>query len=166
MKNKFIGKNFIYIVMGLVLLTALMFTFNRPLENSREIGLNEVVELARSSTPNSKLLIEIDGEIINVSQGENKYKTRKEQGSSITELLSNADINNNNYTVVVKGSSGISNLFSIIISFLPLIIFGGILLFMLRQVQGNSNQQIGFGRSRAKLFIGSKANVTLKMLQV
>ena len=129
--------------MGLVLLTALMFTFNRPLENSREIGLNEVVELAKSSTPNSKLLIEIDGEIINVSQGENKYKTRKEQGSSITELLSNADINNNNYTVVVKGSSGISNLFSIIISFLPLIIFGGILLFMLRQVQGNSNQQMG-----------------------
>ena len=48
--------------MGLVLLTALMFTFNRPLENSREIGLNEVVELARSSTPNSKLLIEINKE--------------------------------------------------------------------------------------------------------
>ena len=160
MKNNFIGKNFIYIVMGLILITALMFTFNRPLENSSEIGLNEVVELAKSSTPNSKLLIEIDGEIINVTQGENKYKTRKEQGSSITELLSNAGINNNNYTVVVKGSSGISNLFNIIISFLPLIIFGGILLFMLRQVQGNSNQQMGFGRSRAKLFIGSKANVT------
>ena len=149
-----------YIVMGLVLITALLFTFNRPLANSKEIGLNEVVELAKNSTPNSKLLIEIDGEMINVIQGDSQYKTRKEQGSSITELLSNADIDNNNYTVVVKGSSGISSLFGIIISFLPLIIFGGILLFMLRQVQGNSNQQMGFGRSRAKLFIGSKANVT------
>ena len=47
-----------------------------------------------------------------------------------------------------------------LISFLPLILFGGVLLFMMRQAQGNNNQTLSFGRSRARMFVGTKATVT------
>ena len=37
----------------------------------------------------------------------------------------------------------------------PLIFFGAILLFMMRQAQGNSNQTFSFGKSRARMFVGN-----------
>ena len=88
------------------------------------------------------------------------FTSRKEEGSSVADLLSSAGVDNSKYSVKVKGSSGFSNLFGILIGFLPLILFGGILLFMMRQAQGNSNQQMGFGRSKARMFVGTKATVT------
>ncbi len=62
--------------------------------------------------------------------------------------------------VVVKGSSGLGNLFGLLINFLPLIIFGGILLFMMRQAQGNTSQTFSFGRSRARMFVGNSPAVS------
>jgi cell division protease FtsH len=47
-------------------------------------------------------------------------------------------------------------------SFLPLVIFGGLLLFMLRQAQGSNNQALSFGKSRARLFTGDKPTVTFQ----
>ena len=57
------------------------------------------------------------------------------------------------YQVEVQGSSGFGGIFSIILSFLPLILFGGILIFMMRQAQGGANNALGFGKSKAKRFL-------------
>ena len=62
--------------------------------------------------------------------------------------------------IEIKGSSGLSSLFGILINFLPLIFFGAILLFMMRQAQGNTNQTFSFGRSRAKMFMGNSPAVS------
>ncbi|MDD9994833.1 MAG: ATP-dependent zinc metalloprotease FtsH, partial [Dehalococcoidia bacterium] len=61
-----------------------------------------------------------------------------------------------------KGSSGLSNLFGLLINFLPLIIFGAILLFMVRQAQGNTNQTFSFGRSKARMTMGNSPTVTFE----
>ena len=66
----------------------------------------------------------------------------------------------NRANIAVKGSSGLSNLFGILINFLPLIFFGAILLFMMRQAQGNTNQTFSFGRSRARMFVGNSPAVS------
>ena len=50
--------------------------------------------------------------------------------------------------VFIKGSSGLGSLFGILLNFLPLIFFGAVLLFMMRQAQGNTSQTFSFGRSR------------------
>ena len=47
-----------------------------------------------------------------------------------------------------------------LLQFLPLIFFGAILLFMMRQAQGSNNQTLGFGRSRARMFSGTGPTVT------
>ncbi len=150
----------VYLVIIVAVITIFFMFVDQPLNGSQEIGINEVVELARTSTGSSKLEIEVQGDSLTITDGLNVFTSRKEAGSSIADLLSNAGVDNANYSVNVKGSGGFSSLFGILIGFLPLILFGGILLFMMRQAQGNSNQQMGFGRSKARLFVGTKATVT------
>lgn len=43
--------------------------------------------------------------------------------------------------------------------FLPALLIGGLFLFMFRQAQGQSNQAMGFGKSRAKLYGSDKQKV-------
>ncbi|PKB78139.1 MAG: cell division protein FtsH [SAR202 cluster bacterium Io17-Chloro-G9] len=57
----------------------------------------------------------------------------------------------NGVEVIFKGSSGLSSFFGLLINFLPVIIFGGLILFMMRQAQGSNNQTMSFGRSRARM---------------
>ena len=100
------------------------------------------------------------GESLTVTDGARVFSSRKEQGSSLVQIMNDAGVDPGAYSVEVKGSSGLSSLFGVLITFLPLILFGGVLLFMMRQAQGNNNQTMNFGRSRARMFVGTKATVT------
>jgi len=57
-------------------------------------------------------------------------------------------------------SSGWGNWASILINFLPLILFGALLIFMLRQAQGGSSQAMSFGKSRARLAGGDRPTIS------
>jgi cell division protease FtsH len=47
----------------------------------------------------------------------------------------------------------------ILTGLLPLILIGGFILFMMRQAQGTNNQALSFGKSRARMFLGSNKTV-------
>ncbi len=150
----------VYLVIIIAVITIFFMFVDQPLNGDQEVGINEVVELAKKSSGSTKLEIEVSGDSLTITDGANVFKSRKEEGSSIADLLSSAGVPNSNYSVNVKGSTGFGNLLGILIGFLPLILFGGLILFMMRQAQGNSNQQMGFGKSKARMFIGTKATVT------
>ena len=160
MNSRWMRNSLVYLVIIVAVITIFFLFVDSPTGGAKEIGINEVVELAKNSSGSSRLEIVVKGDSLTVSDGVNLFTSRKEEGSSIAELLSNAGVDNANYTVRVDSGGGFSSFFGILIGFLPLILFGGILLFMMRQAQGNSNQQMGFGRSRARMFVGSKATVT------
>ncbi len=50
----------------------------------------------------------------------------------------------------------------LISAFLPIILIGALLFFMFRQAQGSNNQALSFGKSRARMFLGSKTIVTFQ----
>lgn len=52
-----------------------------------------------------------------------------------------------------------SVLLSIASIVLPMLIIGGLLVFMFRQAQGQNNQALGFGKSRARLYGNEKSKV-------
>ena len=160
MSNRLMRNSLVYLVIIVAVIMIFFMFVNQPLGCSQEIGINEVVELAQNSSGASKLDIEVSGDTLTISDGVNTFKSRKEEGSSVADLLANAGVDNSKYTVRVKGSGGFSSFFGILIGFLPLILFGGILIFMMRQAQGNSSQQMSFGRSKARMFVGTKATVT------
>jgi cell division protease FtsH len=153
-------RSLIYLLI-IVAITAIVFTlFSDSVGGSQEISINEVVSLAAGG---DLAVIEIRGnelDILTVS-GE-ALTSRKEAEASVVELLERAGVDplTTKIEIVVKGSSGLSSLFGILFNFLPLIFFGAILLFMMRQAQGNSNQTFSFGRSRARVATGNGPTVS------
>jgi len=63
-------------------------------------------------------------------------------------------------TLTFAKSSSWGNWAGILINFLPLILFGALLIFILRQAQGGSSQAMSFGKSRARLVSGDKPTIS------
>jgi cell division protease FtsH len=71
-----------------------------------------------------------------------------------------SQITNGTVNVNYQGSSRWSSIGNVLITFLLLILFGVLILFIFRQAQGGSNQALSFGRSRARMVTGDKPTVT------
>ena len=71
-----------------------------------------------------------------------------------------SQIGNETVTVNYQGASRWSGWGTILINFLPLILFGVLFIFIFRQASGGSNQAMSFGRSRARMVTGDKPTVT------
>ena len=151
---------FIYLLI-LVAIIAIFFTFfSGSIGGNKEISISEVIRMAGSGELES---IEVGGDKLTIlSNSGETFESRKEQGSSIVELLEAAEIDPlvSRTDITVKGSSGMSSFFGLILNFLPLIIFGAILLFMIRQAQGSTNQTFSFGRSKARMGTGESSGIT------
>ena len=64
-------------------------------------------------------------------------------------------------TFGAKPSDGSGELVSLLISaLLPVLLIGGLFVFMMRSAQGQNNQAMSFGKSKAKMFIANKTPVT------
>ena len=150
----------VYLLIVVAVVTVFLLFFNQPLGGPEEIEITEVISLARNNASTERIRIEVRGDSLTVTDGARVFRSRKEAGSSLVQIMNEAEVDPANYSVDVKGSSGLSSLFGVLISFLPLILFGGVLLFMMRQAQGSNNQTMSFGRSRARMFVGTKATVT------
>ena len=145
-----------------VVAVAIILVFYNLTAGSRgeEIDIASVVQMAQEDRLRS---IVVDGDNLTIATREGDDLTsRKEPGTSILEVLTQAGVETgeSGVQVSVKGSSGLSNIFGLLFNFLPLIFFGAILLFMMRQAQGSNNQTLSFGRSRARMLVGNKPSVT------
>ncbi len=152
-KRNFKNAGFMALVVlfGLIAFSA----YNRPSE-LEEVPFSQVITRANAGDIDR---IEITGnELAIVPEGEENptQRSRKEAGSSIYEQgLTNRDVSVN----VEETPSGIG-FGDIAISLLPVIIIGFILFFMLRSAQGQGNQAMSFGKSKARLYGNEKDKVT------
>ena len=162
MSSRWMRNSLIYLLI-IVAVIAIFFTlFSQPLGGSQEISINEVLALtARGDVAT----IEVRGDNLDILTVSGESLTsRKEQGegTSIVDILerSGVDLATTNVEISVKGSSGLSSIIGILFNFLPLIFFGAVLLFMMRQAQGGSNQTFSFGKSRARVAMGNSPTVS------
>ena len=134
----------------LVVGTLGVIALTTPQQNLKEVPLSDVTERANKGEI-SKL--EIEGNNIKVTpdgKDEPTEKTTKEPGSSIYEqgLKTDADVE-----VTVKEPSGTGGaIWSVASILLPVILIGALFVYMMRQAQGQNNQAMGFGKSKAKLY--------------
>ena len=160
MNSRPMRNSFIYLLV-LVAVIAIVFTlFSSSVGGSQEIPISRVISMAGRGHLES---IEISGDKLAVTTvGGESFTSRKEEGASVVESLERAGIDplSSNVEITVKGSGGLSSLFGILVNFLPLIFFGAILLFMMRQAQGSTNQTFSFGKSRARMFTDNGPNVS------
>ena len=147
----------------LVILSALVLVLVvllRPTSSNSE-PLSYVLSEARAGRVER---IEVRGDNLTVyMDGQSDPVTsRKESSSSVEEILrdSGVQVGPGGVEIAIEGPSQFGNIFGLMLNFLPLIIFGAILIFMMRQAGGANNQAMSFGKSRARQFTGTKPTVT------
>lgn len=145
---------------SLLILFALTVTaFLVPQNQLKEVAFSDVIRRANDGDI-SKIEIQND-ELTITPKGEDKptESSYKESGSSIFEQ----GLEHGKAEVSIKPPSStgaaIWNALGLI---LPVLLIGGLFFFMFRQAQGQSNQAMGFGKSRAKLYGSDKGKVDFK----
>ena len=80
------------------------------------------------------------------------------EGTDIVAVLDKNDVR----IVASPENSGMPSFFSILLSWFPMLLFIGIWIFFMRQMQGGSRGAMGFGKSRAKLLTEHQGRVTFE----
>ena len=132
-------------------------TFLSPNDNLKSVALSDVINQANSG---KIAKLEIQGNDIKVTpKGSDKptEKTVKQSDSSIQEqgLKTDAPVE---LTIVPPSTTG-DTIWSLATIIVPIILIGALFLFMMRQAQGQNNQALGFGKSKAKLYGADKKKV-------
>jgi cell division protease FtsH len=126
-------------------------------DNLKEVALSDVTRRANAGEITK---IEVQGSEIKVTpEGSDKPTERstKDATSSIYEQGLNND-SKAEVTILPPSSTG-DVLWNIAIIFVPVLLIGAFFLFMMRQAQGQNNQALGFGKSKAILYGDDKKKV-------
>ncbi len=144
----------------LVLFGLIIFaTSNKP-DELQPVAFSDVIKRANNGEIKK---IEVSGEELTITKkGEDKpsQKSRKDGPDNIYTQGLKRDTK---AEVVSKKPSGSGALWTnLALSLLPIIIIVGILFYMMRSAQGQGNQAMSFGKSRARLYGNEKSKVTFK----
>ena len=159
MSPKLLRNSIIYVIITIAVI-AMFFAVFQPSTRSGELPISQVVQMAREGDIRS---IEIRGDDLFITGiGGSTFTSRKEADSSLVETLEAAGVNiaEAGLEINIKGSSGLGSFVGLLLNFLPLIFFGGLLLFMMKQAQGSGSQTMNFGRSRARVVMANRPTVS------
>ncbi|MBK7328372.1 MAG: ATP-dependent zinc metalloprotease FtsH [Dehalococcoidia bacterium] len=171
MYSRWIRNSFIYLLI-LVAVIAIVFAFFNSGPDHAKIAFGQVIQDAQA---NQIQQIEVDGRNLTVT-----YATKGDDDKPIvksSKMGSNTDIETllteNGVALSrdqaptqpaldleYKDSSGFGPWLRLLLNLLPFLLSGLFLLLIMRQAQGSNSQAMSFGKSRARLFTGSKVTVT------
>ena len=153
--SSWLRKTLFFAVIAFFVLSFVAILF--PQQDLKDVAFSDVLRRANGGEI-SKL--EIQGNDIYVTpKGQDKAteKSYKEAGSSIYEQGLEKDAK---VEVAVKAPSGTEGaIWNVLSLVLPALLIGGLIFFMFRQAQGQSNQAMGFGKSKARLYGNEKSKV-------
>ncbi|MCH7483375.1 MAG: ATP-dependent zinc metalloprotease FtsH [Chloroflexi bacterium] len=123
-----------------------------------EIGIGRVMEMAEAG---ELALIEVDGDELEITTLiDETFRSRKEAGVSVLELLKERGIAAGAGGVQIEVKKESLGFISILVSLLPMILIAGLVIFMLRRSQGGINQAMRLGRTRARPVGENRPEVT------
>ena len=138
------------------------------------LALFNLFQTSSSSTPGSQLaysdfIAEVESQQVEevVIEGRNLKGTAK-NGRVITSVMPEgtdvvAVLDANDVRIIASPEdSGMPSFLSILLSWFPMLLFIGIWVFFMRQMQGGSRGAMGFGKSRAKLLTEHQGRVTFE----
>jgi cell division protease FtsH len=142
------------ITFAIFLLIAAAFTFfNTSNKNVTAISMSQLVDEINASKVDR---IEVsDNSLAVYLKDGGKQESTKEKETSLSESLKNYGVDPSKLKdtkIEIKSSGSSSFIFSTLVPFfLPILIIGGFIWFLMRQVQGSNNRAMSFGQSSAKL---------------
>ena len=160
MDSRWLRNSFVYLVI-MVAVLAIFFTLVNPSPREDKIPITELMTVVQRDAGNGRVdTIVVDGNTLIADTSDGKKTAIKPERSDIMEMLQARGIKDEQVNVEVRQPGRLGPWLGLIGSFLPVIIFGALLLFMMRQAQGSNNQALSFGKSRARLFMRDKPTIT------
>src|SRR4051812_27621327 len=161
MGSRWMRNSFVYLLI-LVAVIAIVFAFFRP--SSGSSSKEDLSSVIRDAKAGSVQKIEVsDNDLkVTVQEGDTKrtYTSRKESSASLVEVLQQNQVDWTKIQIDVRQPSRFGDWVGLLVQFLPILIFIGLILFMMRQAQGSNSQAMSFGKSRARMFTANKPSVT------
>ncbi len=160
MSSRWIRNGLMYLII-VVIAVALFYNVYSASTGLTPVPISTVAEDVREGRV-SKIVVSGDELRITRTNGV-EVLSRKESGADVTEVLSNLGVSQemlDGIVIEVQTPSEWGSWLAILSSFLPLILIGGLLLFMMRQAQTGNSQALSFGKSRARMFSGDQPTVT------
>lgn len=158
MLNKKNRRGFIFLIIAL-LVAAVLVSVSLPTAKTQNVPLSQIIDEAKKGQISR---IEVDGDKLTATLTDSsaaKQISYKEKGAS----LSDYGIDYSKVTVDTKNPDSNSGaILDAILTILPIILIIGFFYFMMRQAQGQGNQAMNFGKSRARLFTADRKKVLFK----
>ena len=168
MNNRLVRNGFMYLVLAVAILVVLFVMFNPGQPDQQTVGISELLSRVQASAENGsqpRVLVS-DARIVAIIDGRAISAVVNDR-FDIGQELSARNLNSNGQQVVVEYEtpSPAPAIIGILTSVLPLLIFVGLLVFMMRQAQGSNSQAMSFGKSRPRMVTGNRPRVTFKDVQ-
>jgi len=131
---------------------AAIFMFNVPQAELKEVPISEVIKRANNG---EIAKIEGQGDEIKITpKGKDSATEKSYLQGGVAGLLKDDVLSKDAKSIVSDSapSQTSSTLWNLAIIFLPVLLIGALFIFMMRQAQGQNNQAMGFGKSKAKLY--------------
>jgi cell division protease FtsH len=130
------------------------YTYHQLLEDAKAGKITSVeqdgtrLSVVKDGEKDKPLAVVVPSEFVNVN-------------AEVCQAAGSTDLGNCpiDYSAVEESAAG-QWLGLLITAFLPVLLIGGFIFFMMRQAQGTNNQAMSFGKSRARMFLGNKTVVT------
>jgi cell division protease FtsH len=150
------------VFLAIIILIGLTFwAFVSPAANLKTTPISEVIQRANNGEI-SKIAGSGDDLLI-TTKGQDKPSEKSFIQGGVSTLLKDKSVDSSKVTLDDSAASNTdSTLFNLASIIIPTIIIGAIILFMFRQAQGQNNQAMGFGKSKARLYGNEKSKVLFK----
>lgn len=156
--NQLMNKGLLYLFIGLLFLP---FIISLVQSNSTEkITLSQMVADVREEKVEK---IEVAGNDLRlIYKDEVNRVARKENNQQLVEIFDSAGIDLAAVDVQVENLTVGAMIWELVIVLLPILLLAGLFFFLFRQARGGQDGIMGIGRSKAKIFIKGKQNITFK----
>ena len=153
---------YLLLIIGIISLLFYGMTGDKTAGSSEYISINQLADEIKDGNV-IKMNVQEDTVTAQLKSKE-IVKALKESNSTLLEQLeilgvTADDLSAKNVTLTVKEPSAWGTVVSLIISFLPLVLFAVMMVFLYRQ-QGGGSGAMSFGKSRAKMIRGENPTVT------
>ena len=164
MSSSWYKNGFVYLLI-LVAVVALFVNLVSPNESLTRVSIQQVAAYVKEGRV-QKVSIAPDGRLVVTLNGDSPKKliSRTGQSSGFLETMKDLGVTQQQIDAIkeinFEDPSPWADWAGLLVNFVPFLLFGVLMFFMLRQAQSGNNQALSFGKSRARMFTGDKPTVT------
>jgi cell division protease FtsH len=164
--RKWIRTSFILLLVTLAIVLVVIF-FRTP-SDTKSVNVSTILaDIKTDMNNNQQDTLNVSSGTLTLTRGNSPNATR--EAATINDtfdttqvLKDNGIIYSNSHLLILQYEppSALGTWVNLLIGFIPFLLIGGLLIFMMRQAQGSNNQALSFGKSRARMIMGNKPTTT------